>query len=434
MLGRSEALVGKTLVVLLLASMVSTAVSAEISIVIDGASYDLGDDYNGRTWLQLLEDDRSQPEENATCYVQTYNPDDTIYEPYTVMDYVDEGIYAWNFVIPNETGIYPQSVKCDVPQSIDLNVTDDWECDGYDCGSGWNGDWRDIEDACFVDSGDNPRGSYHLEADAGAESGPQCDIYREFDSDVGGPVYVTFWAKADSLEGNDDCRYYYYDGSSYNEILTISNPGDDDTYRFYSFEVANQYGASPNAQLRVFADVSSTADDCYIDDIEIYTNTSVNVTQYVGASQVHVQSWITDILAKCQEALQTLQAFVLEVLGIVDQLNIAVDVPRQTMFVGEQSVAQAFVTRGNSSFDGANCSMTVFNPDMSKFLDDVQMEGQGELGVYTYNVTPESLGTHTVSVECGLNVTNNSTNTTGMTAIGRGSWDVFQGANMRVIT
>jgi len=149
-------------------------------------------------------------------------------------------------------------------------VSEDWETGNQSGGSGWSeGSWQSWDAPCLVESADSPHGgTYHMEADADAFNvSDVCDVYRTFDTTGCFQGNISFWAKANSLEAGDDCRYYYYNGSSYTEILTLSNGDDDNTYRFYSFEVCDTYGTSTNSRFRINADVSRYTDDCWTDDI-----------------------------------------------------------------------------------------------------------------------------------------------------------------------
>ena len=75
----------------------------------------MGTDYfvweNGTVFLQLL-DDNSEPLNNATCVMDLYYPDKTVFVDKGAMTLLENGLYYYDFLAQNETGVYMLSVKC----------------------------------------------------------------------------------------------------------------------------------------------------------------------------------------------------------------------------------------------------------------------------------------------------------------------------------
>lgn len=262
--------------------------SKEVSMDIHGTEYMAGED--GKVFLQLLDDDK-QAITNASCFSSVYYPNTTLWINRSLMSYVDEGLHFLDMTVPEPLGVYMVSAYCTIPTVMNITAQDDFESGDFSGGSGWNAVWVETGN-CDVTSADDPRGSYHLRGSRPGEDDNDCYAYRSFNNTACSTGYLTFWAKAYSLESGDDCNYQYYDGSSYNTVLVLDDGDDDDTYRYYSYEVCSAYGVSSDARVRFFTDVSSESnDDCFIDDIIFYYVVDFNVTEYQfvrGSGELHV--------------------------------------------------------------------------------------------------------------------------------------------------
>jgi hypothetical protein len=81
------------------------------SITVHGTEYTIGE--CGKIWVQVL-DANKLPVDNATCYVDIYRPANGsghLFEK-ALMSFIEEGIYYYNFLVPNEVGVYPSIVNC----------------------------------------------------------------------------------------------------------------------------------------------------------------------------------------------------------------------------------------------------------------------------------------------------------------------------------
>ena len=142
----------------------------------------------------------------------------------------------------------------------ELISSDDFECNGFNCGSGWSGAWS-FSGGCEITGLGGALGSFHMRGDAG------CDAERNFDASSYNVVNLTFYATAQSLEDGEFCYYYYYNGLEYTQLLSLTNGDDDITHDYYEFDVA-QYGVASNSGIRMKSPPSG-ADYCAIDDINI---------------------------------------------------------------------------------------------------------------------------------------------------------------------
>jgi len=132
---------------------------------------------------------------------------------------------------------------------------DDFESDSFSGGLGWTGAW-DYSNDCVITNLSNPIGNYQMRGDV-------CDVIRYVDSSYYQNVQVSFYATATSLEDGDYCYYYYFDGTSYSELLTLINGDDDGVLDYYSFNVT----ANSNSGVRMFA--PNNGDYCYLDNVQV---------------------------------------------------------------------------------------------------------------------------------------------------------------------
>jgi|GEM_PF-2526739 len=139
--------------------------------------------------------------------------------------------------------------------------TDNFECGGFSCGSGWSGSWS-YSGTCEITSLGGAIGSYHLRGQEG------CDATRNFNSASYAQSNVSFWATAQSLEAGDFCYYYYYNGTGYTQLLSLTDGDDDTTHDYYEYDVTN-YGLSSSAGIRIESP-GVAADYCAIDNITIF--------------------------------------------------------------------------------------------------------------------------------------------------------------------
>ena len=105
---------------------------------------------------------------------------------------------------------------------------DDFECNGFNCGTEWNNDWVNTG-TVEITTLSSPQGTYMLRTSNGGVA------TRNYDNTDNTNTKISFWATASSLENGDYCRYYYYDGTTYNQLLELTNGQDTGTLQFYTF-------------------------------------------------------------------------------------------------------------------------------------------------------------------------------------------------------
>jgi hypothetical protein len=86
-----------------------------------GTDYYIGD--YGKVWLQLL-DANDKNVDNATCFLDVYYPFGNKYIERAVMNFLDEGIYYYDLIIPNIIGIYPTTALCYYMTAIQTETAD----------------------------------------------------------------------------------------------------------------------------------------------------------------------------------------------------------------------------------------------------------------------------------------------------------------------
>jgi len=66
------------------------------------------------TFLQLL-DDNYEPVYNATCWINAYYPNNSVFIDDAMMARFKEGLYYYDYVVPNISGIYMLTTRCFIP-------------------------------------------------------------------------------------------------------------------------------------------------------------------------------------------------------------------------------------------------------------------------------------------------------------------------------
>jgi len=257
------------------------------SMDVHGTEYQKGDD--AKAFLQLLDDER-QIISNATCYTTIYYPNTSVFKDEVMMSYLDNGLYFYDLVIPDQEGVYMISAACSIESNVNLTTGDNFECGDFDCNSSlWLADWEHTANTEIRDD-ENPRDTYHMRLNKNN------DAQRGFDNSNCTTGYINFWAKSQAQSSPETCDINYWNGTDYNTIHSFSQGNqDDNTYRFYSFEICNAYGISANSSLMI---ENGDSDKCWIDDIEIYSTIVFNTTQFIwvrGSGEMHVSDHFTDL-------------------------------------------------------------------------------------------------------------------------------------------
>ncbi|RLG44787.1 MAG: hypothetical protein DRN81_03625 [Thermoproteota archaeon] len=242
-----------------------------------------------KIFLQLL-DENERPISNSDCFVTILSPDNSIYKYKQLMYYVDEGIYVYDTTAPYVGGNYPLSAFCLIPNVtvMELSAYDDFECGGWNCGSGWNSDW-------YHGGGANIQGVSAYEGNYGMNlKGSNPYANRLFYSNLTS-VSISFYARAGSFETGEYVRFYFCDADN---NCTIEeewvNGEDDNVWRHYTYTFHNDT-RNLNGLLSInFTGVlSSSYDWLHIDNISITLigNVTTNITEYKivrGSGEMHI--------------------------------------------------------------------------------------------------------------------------------------------------
>ena len=79
-------------------------------MAVHGTCYEVGDE--AKVIAQLSNE--GEAINNASCYTSVYQPDNDAYFRYNHMNRIsDEGLYVYDFPVPNTVGVYPITVTCD---------------------------------------------------------------------------------------------------------------------------------------------------------------------------------------------------------------------------------------------------------------------------------------------------------------------------------
>jgi hypothetical protein len=65
----------------------------------------------GKSWIQLI-DSSGNFVDNGTCYIDIYTPDNDQFLERASMSFLENGIYYYDFIVPNVIGIYPSIGLC----------------------------------------------------------------------------------------------------------------------------------------------------------------------------------------------------------------------------------------------------------------------------------------------------------------------------------
>jgi len=114
-------------------------------ISVHGTEYTIGQ--VGKVWVQVLDSNMSVIN-NAVCYVHIYKPDETCLMENTPMNFLEDGVYYYPFLVPNEVGVYPSIVECYYVSTTKLyNATSGVADIGTSTSGNYNSTW--IEDGVY---------------------------------------------------------------------------------------------------------------------------------------------------------------------------------------------------------------------------------------------------------------------------------------------
>ncbi len=145
-------------------------------------------------------------------------------------------------------------------------ASDGFESRNFSGGSGdWVGSWATSGDTSLRWRRENPHsgnGHVRLRRNTG-------QMERQVNLAVPTSVQLTFWAKVYSFESNDTAAVWFSpDGNSWSQVMLFNSANSDNTYHEYNIDLSG-YSMSANSRVRFEANMNSTSDRFYVDDIDI---------------------------------------------------------------------------------------------------------------------------------------------------------------------
>jgi hypothetical protein len=79
------------------------------SLTVHGTEYTIGQ--TGKVWVQVLDVNKTAVN-NATCLLDIYTPSNIRLVEKEPMSFLGDGVYYYNFIVPDQIGVYPSIVQC----------------------------------------------------------------------------------------------------------------------------------------------------------------------------------------------------------------------------------------------------------------------------------------------------------------------------------
>jgi hypothetical protein len=148
-----------------------------------------------------------------------------------------------------------------------LIASDGFESRNFSGGAGsWVGNWVTSGDIAIRWRRDNPHtGSGHVRL-------RRNNGYMERQVNLAGAtsVQLTFWAKVNSFESNDNAVVKVSpDGVHWTTLMPFTPAQSDNTYHEYSFDLPSSFDGATDLFIRFDANMSGSNDQFYVDDVEI---------------------------------------------------------------------------------------------------------------------------------------------------------------------
>jgi PKD repeat protein len=138
---------------------------------------------------------------------------------------------------------------------------DGWESGNDSGGTGWSGPWARSGDASIV-TGAPRSGTFHVRLRRSTGL-----LRRQVNLAGVTDAKLIFWARVNSFEGNDSAAVRVStNGTDWTTVRTFVNGDDDNVYRRYEIALTS---VSSTFVIEFDANMSSTQDQLYVDDIEL---------------------------------------------------------------------------------------------------------------------------------------------------------------------
>jgi hypothetical protein len=142
-------------------------------------------------------------------------------------------------------------------------ASDTFECNGWNCGTGWVGPWT-TSGAASINSAGAHGGSRHalLTSSTGLAT-------RAVAVDGRSSVHLQLWVKTYSFESGDTAlAQASTDGVNFTTLRQWTSRDTPNSYRLYDFDLSG-FLPAPQLYIRVDANMSAADDQFYFDDVAI---------------------------------------------------------------------------------------------------------------------------------------------------------------------
>lgn len=404
------------------------------SMTVGGTDYSPGD--NGRTFIVLSDNGIDIP--NATCLIQIFYPNNTLFVPSTAMTFLSGGVYYYDFTAPSVVGVYVVSAHCTYATGLyQANVSVGTRILGAGAGTATKTDlidadyWTDVENA-----GDNRFIAANF-------------TFTGFNASIGSlySLDVLFTANRPQL-GLDpasdpiDIWLFNYNtsqwdlrGSPFSYSATDTSSVTTTTVNISKY-ISSSGGVAVkiNDTIGGLGDVANTI--LSIDQLNVrlnYKQPNTTVTDISGGSELNIRNSVAQnavVLAQINSTVNNIQTNVTLikndtsllaqiytwVLGMFNWVgtdndqnastSVPSDVPQSVNFVQaqytqlESSSVVAQVQKGGLPVTTATCWLNVYYPNMTSFIANGVMSSSGISGMYNYTWTPVVYGSHIAQVNC----------------------------------
>ncbi len=148
------------------------------------------------------------------------------------------------------------------PADVTIAVAADGFEDGLSGGLGWSDDWSLSGASALTTTGSPYAGSSHL-----GLTGSDGSAVRTADLSGNTNLHLHLQWKANSFETGETAVIEFYDGTSWNTVLTISDGQDDNAYHAADLDLSSYTLTGTNQQVRIRSLMTDVDDELFIDEL-----------------------------------------------------------------------------------------------------------------------------------------------------------------------
>jgi len=239
---------------------------------------------NGTMFLQLLTTD-GFPIDNASCRITIYYPNKTKFIDNEQMVFLEDGIYYYDFVVPNTYGVYIARANCLYKYIIsDKEFVDS----SYIVSGTESGDYKNTYTSDDLKH----------EITENTSATPNLDLYYNFtDLDIAGlnitkiDIELEYaWDKLSGLDTENVTIFFYnFENNSWEQIYNLTR-SDTDTLWFYTINDASRFINNDAISVRFRNDIDTSSSYMLrIDLFDLAIHSEGNVYESLrGSSEINV--------------------------------------------------------------------------------------------------------------------------------------------------